>query len=142
MEGYRDGIRRWGRAFEAVFDRVEEPGSQEEKVTMSLLKIHSNLNHIQLEGTFILQETGYDAFLPEYTAIVETQNSCTLTWLPRLRVQVGSTISLLASCTHYPPPDFVVETGRFVGGQLIYCKEVRTGKECGILILLVALRAG
>jgi hypothetical protein len=38
---------------------------------MALLNIHAHLNHIQLAAVFMASDLEYDAFLPEYTAIVE-----------------------------------------------------------------------
>jgi hypothetical protein len=38
---------------------------------MQLLKIQAHLNHIQLAAIFFTSEVEYDAFLPEYAAIVE-----------------------------------------------------------------------
>lgn len=75
MEGYREIIRRWAHASTTIFEGVDKCGSQEERVTVALLKIYSNLSHIQLGGAFLTKETEYDAFLPEHTTIVELSES-------------------------------------------------------------------
>lgn len=71
MERYVDDIRRLTRACTPVFEQVEATGSKEERIVMALLKIHLNLNLIQLAGAFMIKDTEYDIYLPEYTTIVE-----------------------------------------------------------------------
>jgi hypothetical protein len=71
MERYREDLRRWLRASGPIFDRVDEIGGKEQSIIMKLTKIHYNLNHIQLAGAFFVKETEFDAYLPEYTTIVE-----------------------------------------------------------------------
>jgi hypothetical protein len=71
MESCREDIRRWWQASAAVFASVEKKGAQHEKVIMTLMKIHALLSHIQLAAAFMTSHVEYDAFLPEYTSIVE-----------------------------------------------------------------------
>lgn len=71
MESYREDIRRWERASAFIFAKTGRVGTQQEKVIMALLKIHAHLNHVQLAAAFMTSELEYDAFLAEYTAIVE-----------------------------------------------------------------------
>lgn len=71
MERYRQDIRRWVRASAKVFELIAKCGSEEQRVIMNLLKIHSNLSHIELAGAFTIRDTEYDVFLPDYTTIVE-----------------------------------------------------------------------
>jgi hypothetical protein len=71
MEDYREDIRRWARASDHLFDWTEKYGREKQKTLMKILKIHSNLNHVELTGAFMVKETDYDAFLPEYAAIIE-----------------------------------------------------------------------
>ena len=71
MEIYRDDIRRWSRASALVFGQVEAVGGKEQKVIKALLNIHANLSHIEGAGVFMAKDTEYDAFLPEFTTIVE-----------------------------------------------------------------------
>lgn len=71
MVRYVEDVYRLTEACAPVFEQVEASGSKKERIVMALLKIHANLNHIQLAGAFMVKDTEYDAYLPEYTRIVE-----------------------------------------------------------------------
>ena len=71
MLRYVEEIHRLTSASAPVFEQIERCGSKEKRVIMALLKIHINLNQIQLADTFETKPTEYDTHLPEYTTIVE-----------------------------------------------------------------------
>jgi hypothetical protein len=71
MLRYIEDIHRLRVACAPVFEQVERCGSKEERTVMALLKIHANLNRIQLASPFIVRETEHDGYLLEYTSIVE-----------------------------------------------------------------------
>jgi hypothetical protein len=68
---YCNDIDRWNAATSKLFAEIAGGTNEREKVGAAMLQVQTKINHIMLVGTFLTSETGYDAFLPEFTAVVE-----------------------------------------------------------------------
>lgn len=79
-----------------LFNKIAKGDNEREKAGAALLMVQTHINHIMLSGTFFKTETAYDAFLPEFTAII-TLAGKVLTYLtashqadePRFSVDIG-----------------------------------------------------
>jgi len=67
---YQEDISRWNRASASLFECVQQRGTVEEKIMVALLQIHRFTSHIMLTGVFVVEETDYDAFLPEFRTML------------------------------------------------------------------------
>lgn len=68
---YQEDIRRWSEACKGLFERTEKRGTKDEKILVSLLRMHAIISRIMLAGAFFTAETLYDVFFPEFREIME-----------------------------------------------------------------------
>jgi hypothetical protein len=67
---YREDIDRWSTACKGLFEKIDESGRKDEKITVALLKMHAIISHIFLASAFFTSETQYDMFIPEFRSIM------------------------------------------------------------------------
>jgi hypothetical protein len=68
---YCNDIDRWTTATLSLFADISAGTNEREKVCAAMLQVQTKINRIMLAGTFFTSETAYDAFIPEFTAIIE-----------------------------------------------------------------------
>ncbi|KAK0101731.1 hypothetical protein ONS95_006886 [Cadophora gregata] len=67
---YCDDVARWTKASAQVFRDMETTGTEEERVLIALLKIHSIMGPIMLTSAFFTTQTAYDQYLSEFRKII------------------------------------------------------------------------